>query len=100
MGASSLPKTIKNVMNFRKVFLTIFGWRLKAPYLDFCNTLYAKSRFSEFGQINFLSDFEHVLEAKIVLEPLPESIQNSTDFCIDSGIQNPSKIASKTLPKS
>ena len=98
--ANSLPKIIKNVMNFRRSFWTHFGWISKAPYLHFCNTLHAKSRFLEFVHINFWSDFEPILEAKIVPEPLLESIQNSIDFCIDSGIQNPSKIASKTLPKS
>ena len=98
--ANSLPKIIKNVMNFRRSFWTHFGWISKAPYLHFCNTLYAKSRFLEFVHINFWNDFGPILEAKIVPEPLLESIQNSIDFCIDSGIQNPSKIASKTLPKS
>ena len=87
-------------MNFRRSFWTHFGWISKAPYLHFCNTLHTKSRFLEFVHINFWNDFGHVLEAKIILEPIPESIQNSIDFCIDSGIQNPSKIASKTLPKS
>ena len=98
--ANSLPKIIKNVMNFRRSFWTHFGWISKAPYLHFCNTLHTKSRFLEFVHINFLNDFGSILEAKIVPEPLLESIQNSIDFCIDSGIQNPQKIAAKTLPES
>ncbi len=41
-----------------------------------------------------------MLGTNIVAETLPESIQNSIDFCIDSGSQNPPKIAAKTLPQS
>ena len=98
--ANSLSKIIKNVMNFRRSFWTHFGWISKAPYLHFCNTLHAKSRFLEFGQTYFWNDFGYILEAKIVPKSFPESIQNSTDVCIDSCIQNPQKIGAKTFPKS
>ena len=98
--SNCLPKIIKNVMNFRRSFWTHFGWISKASYLRFCNTFHAKSRFLKFCQIHFFIDFGPIFEAKIIPETRLESIQNSIDFCIDSGIQNPSKIASKTLPKS
>ena len=99
MRANGLPKTIKNVMIFGRIFRTHFGHRRKVPYPRFCNTLHAKTRFLGFKQADFWSNFGSVLGTKIDPESFAKSFKKSIEFCINFTLQNPPKMIPKTLPK-